>query len=105
VPLIVLLPGHTCLAAGPSFTCCLPACPLALPADSNRRQSFVHHKLALGAASKELGEATARVTMERELAQAQQQVRAAGVSSSKQRQLILGGHAVLRQALVWEGLV
>jgi hypothetical protein len=52
----------------------------------------VHHKLALGAASKELGEATARVTMERELAQAQQQVRAAaGVSSSCQRRQPFGG--------------
>lgn len=36
----------------------LPAC---LPADSNRRQTFVSHKLALGAASKELEEVQARL--------------------------------------------
>lgn len=51
------------------------ACP-RLPADSNRRESFVNHQLAVGAAAKELGEVQARMLMERELAQAQQQVSA-----------------------------
>lgn len=58
------------------LTCVLPGCAFVLPSvDSNRRQSFLHHQLALGAAGKELGEVQTRMLMERELAQAQQQVR------------------------------
>lgn len=56
------------LLHGVWWACCAAA-------DSSRRESFVAHKLALAAAAKELEEVQARVLMERELAQAQQQVR------------------------------
>jgi hypothetical protein len=46
--------------------------------DTNRRQAFAHHTLALAAAEKELAEMRARAEVERELAAAQAQVRQLG---------------------------
>ncbi|KAL4451935.1 hypothetical protein ABPG75_007597 [Micractinium tetrahymenae] len=58
---------------------------MAFVCDSNRRQTFVSHKLALGAASKELEEVQARVLMERELAAAQQQAAARALVVAKEK--------------------
>lgn len=49
---------------------------MAFLSDTNRRQAFAHHALALAAAEKELAEMRARAGVERELAAAQAQVRA-----------------------------
>ncbi|PSC70789.1 hybrid sensor histidine kinase response regulator [Micractinium conductrix] len=58
---------------------------MAYVSDSNRRASFVSHKLALHAAAKELKEVQARVLMERELAAAQQQAAARALVVAKEQ--------------------
>jgi signal transduction histidine kinase len=58
---------------------------MAYVSDSNRRDSFMNHQLAVGAAAKELGEVQARMLMERELAQAQQQAAARALVVVKEK--------------------
>jgi hypothetical protein len=71
----VLQSGAAHAAAHPAASRLVMGPPSCAAADSSRRESFVAHKLALAAAAKELEEVQARVLMERELAQAQQQAR------------------------------
>jgi hypothetical protein len=53
--------------------------------DSERRRCFIHHRAALAAAEKELGEARARVQAERDLAAAQAQAQARALVVARER--------------------
>lgn len=91
----IAAPASSCAAANGASGPCAAAATAALPweavvhlvvawavgglmaflSDSNRRQAFANHALALSAAEKELAEVRARAGVERELAAAQAQVR------------------------------
>lgn len=58
---------------------------MAFVSDSNRRQAFMHHRLALAAAGKEVREARSRVEMERALAAAQAQAATRAISVAQEK--------------------